>query len=133
MRGIVQKVVEESDDRVVSSGISFDPSKNVTMTTQNMITSLPVVNTEFIAGREIEETIGILFAEGQHWFGTSKERVTTALAQAWQSLQGQAYEIGADAVINVQVSSAGVRGFWGISFGGQTATIILTGTAVKLK
>ena len=101
------------------------------MSARDTQASMTVVNTDFITGKEIASTLGVVFAQGVGSFGTARNRSSDALAVAWQNLQHEAHEMGADAVINLQVTSSGIRGFLGVL--GSSSVLTLTGTAVELQ
>jgi uncharacterized protein YbjQ (UPF0145 family) len=150
MRGIVQKVVEESDDRDSGSGINFDPSRNVTglknpinythefdnvdisrSGTGLKVESNSIILTtgQLVPNREIVEVVALVFAAGNAaWTleGTSNKS-NTAMGKAAGNIMIQAEQLGADAVVAIQMSMDGS----GTAIN-RSQTVTLIGTAVKL-
>ena len=92
-----------------------------------------LLSIDYVPGREIEEAIGTVLGHGDAWFGTTRDRVSQAREQAISDLRDKAVRLGADSVVGLTVTVAGVRGFFGIGTLGQSAVVQATGTAVKLK
>ncbi len=102
-----------------------------------------IVNTDFIPGREIKETIDLvrgntiqaksigkdIKAGFRHMAGGEIKEYTQMLAEsreiALQRMKEKAEEMGADAVINVRFMTSAMMG--------GAAEILAYGTAVKLK
>ncbi|MFO8077182.1 MAG: YbjQ family protein [Thermoplasmatota archaeon] len=102
-----------------------------------------IVNTDFIPGKEIKETLDLvrgntiqaksigkdIKAGFRHMAGGEIKEYTTMLAEsreiALQRMQEKAEKIGADAVINVRFMTSAMMG--------GAAEILAYGTAVKLK
>lgn len=105
--------------------------------------NLIIVNTDYIAGREISETLGIVQGSTirAKWFGKDiiaglrqivggelkeyTEMLVEAREQATMRLEKDAERMGADAVINVRYQTAQIMQ--------SAAEILAYGTAVKLK
>lgn len=100
---------------------------------QSSNNELALLTIDYVPGREIEHALGTVLGHGDAFGGTSRNRVTDARNEAIADLRNKASRIGADAVVGLSVSVAGVRGFWGFSFFAQSAVVHATGTAVKLK
>lgn len=92
-----------------------------------------LLNIDFVPGREIDKTFGALVGYGDFWFGSTKMRVDSAREQAIDDILEQARLLGADAIIGLDISVSGIRGFWGLSLTGQSAVVQAVGTAIKLK
>jgi uncharacterized protein YbjQ (UPF0145 family) len=102
-----------------------------------------IVNTDFIPGKEIKETLDLvrgntiqaksigkdIKAGFRHMAGGEIKEYTTMLAEsreiALQRMREKAEKIGADAVINVRFMTSAMMG--------GAAEILAYGTAVKLK
>ncbi|MFO8078412.1 MAG: YbjQ family protein [Thermoplasmatota archaeon] len=102
-----------------------------------------IVNTDFIPGKEIKETLDLvrgntiqaksigkdIKAGFRHMAGGEIKEYTTMLAEsreiALQRMKEKAEKIGADAVINVRFMTSAMMG--------GAAEILAYGTAVKLK
>ncbi len=102
-----------------------------------------IVNTDFIPGKEIKETLDLvrgntiqaksigkdIKAGFRHMAGGEIKEYTAMLAEsreiALQRMQEKAEKIGADAVINVRFMTSAMMG--------GAAEILAYGTAVKLK
>ena len=83
-----------------------------------------------VPGREVAELIGLVFAAGNAaWTleGTSNKS-NTAMGKASDNLMKQAWQLGADAVIAIQMSIDGSG-----TAVNRSQTVTLIGTAVKLK
>jgi len=94
-------------------------AKNIILTTAQTVPS-----------REIASVIGLVFAAGNAaWTleGTSKKS-NTAMGKASNNLGTQALQLGADAVIAIQMSIDGSG-----TAVNRSQTVTLIGTAVKLK
>ncbi len=94
---------------------------------------LLLVTVDHVPGREIDHALGTVLGHGDTFFGTSRERVATSRDAALAEMRRNAKNEGADAVIGVTITVSGVKGFWGILGGGQSAVVHAYGTAVKLK
>ena len=94
---------------------------------------LQLLTIEYVPGREIDRALGTVLGHGDTFFGTSQERVSTSRATALAEMRRNAQSSGADAIIGVNITVTGVKGFWGILGGGQSAVVQAYGTAVKLK
>jgi len=96
----------------------------------NLVSHTVILTTgQGIPNRDIEEVIGLVFAAGNAaWTleGTSKKS-NTAMGKASNNLMTQAMEMGADAVVAIQISMDGS----GTSVN-RSQTVTLMGTAVKL-
>lgn len=102
-----------------------------------------IVNTDFVTGREIKETIDLvrgntiqtksigkdIKAGFRHMAGGEIKEYTEMLAEsrevALKRMEEKAEKLGADAVINVRFMTSGMMG--------GAAEILAYGTAVKLK
>lgn len=102
-----------------------------------------LVNTDQIAGRKVEETLGLVRGNTiqAKWLGKDimsvlrmlvggelkeySEMLTEAREIALERMVGEAEELGADAVINVRFQTSQVIG--------GAAELLAYGTAVKLK
>ena len=94
---------------------------------------IQLLTIEYVPGREIEHAFGTVLGHGDEFYGTSRERVKNSRATALEELRRNAVSAGADAVVGVTITVTGVKGFWGILGGGQSAVVQAYGTAVKLK
>jgi uncharacterized protein YbjQ (UPF0145 family) len=92
-----------------------------------------LLSIDYVPGREIETALGTVLGHGDAWFGTTRDRVSQSRDEAIADLRNKAVRIGADAVVGLTVTVAGVRGFWGIGTLGQSAVVQATGTAVKFR
>jgi len=99
----------------------------------NHASEVLLVNIDYVPGREIDKTLGTIVGHGDFWFGTAKERVDSARKKALADILEQARLLGADAIIGLDISVSGIRGFWGLSLTGQSAVVQAVGTAIKLK
>ena len=91
--------------------------------------SVVLTTGQLVPGREITEVIGLVFAAGNAaWTieGTSKKS-NTAMGKAAGNMMIQAEDLGADAVIAIQMSMDGS----GTAIN-RSQTVTLIGTAVKL-
>jgi uncharacterized protein YbjQ (UPF0145 family) len=132
----------------VGSGINFDASSNLSSpvkythnfenvdisrsgTGLKVESDLVVLTTgQVVPGREVVEVIGLVFAAGNAaWTieGTSKKS-NTAMGKAAGNMMIQAEQLGADAVIAIQMSMDGS----GTAIN-RSQTVTLIGTAVKLE
>ncbi len=102
-----------------------------------------IVSTDFIKGREIKETLGLVRGNTikAKWFGKDimsglrqivgrelkeyTEMLTEAREEATQRMLQEAEKLGADAIINVRYTTSQVMA--------SAAEILVYGTAVKLK
>ncbi len=102
-----------------------------------------IVSTDFVAGKEIKQTLGLVRGNTirAKWFGKDilsglrqivggelkeyTELLTEAREEAVIRLQREAEKLGADAVINVRFTTSQVMA--------SAAEILVYGTAVKLK
>lgn len=102
-----------------------------------------LVSTDFVKGKEIKETIGLVRGNTirAKWFGKDimaglrqivggelkeyTEMLTEAREEATQRMAQEAEKLGADAVINIRYSTSQVMA--------SAAEILAYGTAVKLK
>jgi len=92
--------------------------------------NLVLTTGQAIPNREVSGIIGLVFAAGNAAFtleGTASKS-GTAMSKASQNLVGQARDLGADAVIAIQVSIDGSG-----SSVNRSQTVTLFGTTVKLK
>jgi len=91
--------------------------------------SVILTTSQTVPSRNIEEVIGLVFAAGSAaWTleGTSNKS-NTAMGKASNNLAAQALQMGADAVIAIQMSIDGSG-----SAVNRSQTVSLIGTAVKL-
>jgi len=97
----------------------------------NLTSNAVILTTgQTVPGREVAEVIGLVFAAGNAaWTleGTSNKS-NTAMGKASDNLMNQAWQLGADAVIAIQMSIDGS----GTAIN-RSQTVTLIGTAVKLK
>ncbi|MDG6218360.1 MAG: YbjQ family protein [Candidatus Thermoplasmatota archaeon] len=102
-----------------------------------------IVNTDFVTGKEIKETLGLVRGNNiqaksigkdikagfRHMAGGEIKEYTEMLAEsrevALKRMEEKAEKIGADAIINVRFMTSAIMG--------GAAEILAYGTAVKLK
>lgn len=90
---------------------------------------ISVNTTEFVPGKEVSESLGIVVGVGNVAFGPfTASKARGAFAKAIKELGVQLNTLGADAVIGLRVTAtSGSLVFF------RPHTVVVTGTAVKLK
>lgn len=94
-----------------------------------MAKNLQVVTSSQIAGSQIDSVVGLVLGVGNVAFGPiTSTKAAEAFSKAMNELKHGAGELGADAVVDLKTTatSAGFPFF-------RPHTVLLTGTAVKLK
>lgn len=111
--------------------LSIDSEITRSGTGLNLTSDVVILTTgQAVPGREVAELIGLVFAAGNAaWTleGTSNKS-NTAMGKASDNLMKQAWQLGADAVVAIQMSIDGSG-----TTVNRSQTVTLIGTAVKLK